>query len=370
MHDGSGKLIGALVANRVVDNAFLDALNFSREHVDLILINNGRLVAQSGPEQERPAATGERAVVLDQTAIKQALAGQIVIANDLINIAGAPHALAHVPLMVRKEPAGVVGILVDVGELVAFQKQLTSSLALIFTLLALVAIGMMALFVRQSITAPLHKLQAVAERLASGDYQQRATITAKDEIGQLAQAFNTTASAVQERETALQRLAATLEQQVEERTAELQRRSEEQTRLQEQIIRMQATALAELSTPLIPITDQIVVMPLIGALDTQRANQILSTLLQGIEASRARVAILDITGVPVVDTNIAQTLMSVARAVRLLGAQVMLTGIRPEVAQTLVGLGVDLQGLITHSVLQNGIAYALRSLTKQQQGGP
>jgi len=229
---------------------------------------------------------------------------------------------------------------------------------------------MMALFVRQSVTAPLRKLRSAAARLASGDYQQRATITTKDEIGQLAQAFNTTAGAVQEREIALQRLAATLEQQVEERTGELRRRAEEQTRLQEQIIRMQAAALAELSTPLIPITDQIVVMPLIGALDRQRANQILSTLLHGIEASRSRVAILDITGVPVVDTHVAQMLMSVAQAVRLLGAQVMITGIRPEVAQTLVGLGVDLQGLITHSVLQNGIAYALRSLNEKQQIGP
>jgi anti-anti-sigma regulatory factor/HAMP domain-containing protein len=370
MHDVSGRIIGALVASRVVDGAFLDAMNFSREHVDLILMNNGQLVAQSGPEQERTAATGERAAILDQTAIKQALAGQVVIADDLINIAGAPHALAHVPLMVRKAPAGVVGILVDVGELVAFQKQLTSSLAFIFTLLALAAIGMMALFVRQSVTAPLRKLRSAAARLASGDYQQRATITTKDEIGQLAQAFNTTAGAVQEREIALQRLAASLEQQVEERTGELRRRAEEQTRLQEQIIRMQAAALAELSTPLIPITDQIVVMPLIGALDRQRANQILSTLLHGIEVSRSRVAILDITGVPVVDTHVAQTLMRVAQAIRLLGAQAMITGIRPEVAQTLVGLGVDLQGIITHSVLQNGIAYALRSLTEQQQVGP
>jgi rsbT co-antagonist protein RsbR len=209
---------------------------------------------------------------------------------------------------------------------------------------------------------PLRKLQLAAGRMADGDYQQRAAVTTRDEIGQLAAAFNATAGAVEERETALQQLTASLEQQVEERTAELRNQAEEQKRLQDQIIRMQTAALAELSTPLIPISDQIMVMPLIGAMDSKRANQVLTTLLSGIESRRARVAILDITGVPVVDTQVARTLMDVARSVGLLGAQVVLTGIRPEVAQTLVGLGVDLSSLVTRSILQDGIAYALGSL--------
>lgn len=138
-----------------------------------------------------------------------------------------------------------------------------------------------------------------------------------------------------------------------------QQAAEQETkRLQEEIIRMQAAMLAELSTPLIPIDDQIVVMPLIGALDTQRVRQVLETLLSGITASRARFAILDITGVPVVDTQVANTLIQAARATGLLGARVVLTGIRPEVAQTLVGLGVDLGSIVTRGTLQSGIAYA------------
>jgi rsbT co-antagonist protein RsbR len=128
---------------------------------------------------------------------------------------------------------------------------------------------------------------------------------------------------------------------------------------QEETIRAQAAALAELSTPLIPISAKVVVMPLIGAVDARRAQQVLETLLQGISETNAEVAILDITGVPIVDTQVANALIHAAQAVKLLGARVMLTGIRPEVAQTLVGLGVDLRGILTHSTLQNGIAMVL-----------
>jgi len=145
---------------------------------------------------------------------------------------------------------------------------------------------------------------------------------------------------------------------------ERKRAAEEHARLQERIIQAQAATLAELSTPLIPINDQVVVMPLIGAIDSDRAGQVLETLLHGIERSRARVAILDITGVPLVDTQVAKSLIVAAQAVRLLGARIVLTGIRPEVAQTLVGLGVDLGDIVTHSTLQSGIAYA----TKEKPG--
>jgi rsbT co-antagonist protein RsbR len=130
---------------------------------------------------------------------------------------------------------------------------------------------------------------------------------------------------------------------------------------QEETIRAQAAALAELSTPLIPISEQIVVMPLIGAVDSRRAQQVLETLLQGIAATGVDIAILDITGVPIVDTQVANALLQAAQSAKLLGARVMLTGIRPEVAQTLVGLGADLRGIVTHGTLQSGIAAVLRS---------
>jgi PAS domain S-box-containing protein len=133
----------------------------------------------------------------------------------------------------------------------------------------------------------------------------------------------------------------------------------ERARWQEEIIRTQAAALAELSTPLIPITDTVMVMPLIGTVDSRRAQQVIDSLLEGVASSRAQTAILDITGVPVVDTQVANALVRAAQSVKLLGAQVVLSGIRPEVAQTLVGLGVDLSGIVTSSTLQSGIAHAI-----------
>lgn len=134
---------------------------------------------------------------------------------------------------------------------------------------------------------------------------------------------------------------------------------QEHTHMQAQVIAMQSAVLLELSTPLIPISDQIVVMPLVGTVDAHRARQITETLLSGISTHRFQLAILDITGVAVVDTHVANTVLQCAQAVRLLGAQVVLTGIRPEVAQLLVGLGLDLSGVVTRSTLQTGIAYAL-----------
>jgi PAS domain S-box-containing protein len=137
------------------------------------------------------------------------------------------------------------------------------------------------------------------------------------------------------------------------------RNEEERAALHEQVIAAQQAALRELSTPIIPLTDDVVAMPLIGAIDSNRAQQVIETLLAGVAASRATTAILDITGVQVVDTQVANALLRAAQAVKLLGAQVVLTGIRPEIAQTLVGLGLDLSGIVTRATLQSGIAFAL-----------
>jgi rsbT co-antagonist protein RsbR len=101
-------------------------------------------------------------------------------------------------------------------------------------------------------------------------------------------------------------------------------------------------------------------MPLVGAVDSRRVQQMMDALLSGVAESRASIVILDITGVSVVDTQVANAFIRASMAVKLLGARVVLTGIRPEVAQTLVGLGVDLSTIITRSTLRDGITYALQ----------
>lgn len=133
----------------------------------------------------------------------------------------------------------------------------------------------------------------------------------------------------------------------------------EREALQQQIIESQQTAIRELSTPLLPIAQNVLALPLVGSIDSNRANLIMETLLEGIATYQTDVAIVDITGVKVMDTQVAQALIRTAQAVQLLGAQVVLTGIQPHMAQTLVHLGADMSSIVTRSTLQRGIAYVL-----------
>ena len=117
----------------------------------------------------------------------------------------------------------------------------------------------------------------------------------------------------------------------------------------------QRSAIRELSVPVIPVSASTLIMPLVGALDSARLLQIQERALEALQRASARTLILDITGVPIVDTHVAQGLLMVVQAARLLGAGVVLVGIRPEVAQSIVGLGLDLHAIETASDLQSAL---------------
>lgn len=127
----------------------------------------------------------------------------------------------------------------------------------------------------------------------------------------------------------------------------------------EQIVSLQRVALQELSAPLIPVMDRITIMPLIGTIDTERAKLIMENLLQGTIKHNSEVVLIDITGVPVVDTMVAHHIIQAAEAVHLIGAKCILVGIRPEIAQTIVNLGIDLSDFSTKSSLKKGFMSAL-----------
>ena len=148
-------------------------------------------------------------------------------------------------------------------------------------------------------------------------------------------------------------------QRLQVELAQREQAERERAALQERMIDAQRERLLEMSTPLIPITDRIMVMPLIGTVDAERAEQVLEAALEGAQRLRAKVVILDITGMKHVDIQVVSSLLSTATALRLLGAQAVLTGTRPEVARAMVTLGVDLSALVTKGTLQSGIAYAL-----------
>lgn len=156
---------------------------------------------------------------------------------------------------------------------------------------------------------------------------------------------------------------AGLETQVAERTLALQRSLAEaetaRSQLAEQLAltERQREVIREMSVPVLPVSDNTLVMPLVGALDSARLIQIQEQALGRLEATRARRLLLDITGVPVIDTQVAQGLLRIAQATTLMGSEVALVGIRPEVAQAIVGLGMDLSSIHTHSDLQGALVH-------------
>jgi len=141
----------------------------------------------------------------------------------------------------------------------------------------------------------------------------------------------------------------------------------ERERLQQEVIEAQKRALQELSTPIIPVMEHIIVMPLIGAIDTTRARDITRALLAGIREHQAKAVILDITGVPIVDSDVAAYLNKTIQAARLKGARTIVTGVSEAVAETIVDLGIDWSGIETLGDLQTGLRVAMARL--RQRGG-
>jgi rsbT co-antagonist protein RsbR len=133
----------------------------------------------------------------------------------------------------------------------------------------------------------------------------------------------------------------------------------------EATIARQAQEILEVSTPVVQVWDGVIAAPLIGTLDSQRTEQFMERLLQRIVETNSPVALVDITGVPTLDTQTAQHLIETVTAVRMVGAQVVLTGVRPALAQTLVHLGIDLSNVITRSSLSAGLRVALETLDLQ-----
>jgi len=128
----------------------------------------------------------------------------------------------------------------------------------------------------------------------------------------------------------------------------------------ERIIRQQQEAIRELSTPVLQVRERLLILPIIGVIDPQRARQLTEQLLRAIRTNRAKVVVIDITGVAAMDANVANNLVQTVEAARLLGATVIVTGLSPEIAQTLVTIGVDLSEMATVGDLQGGIEEAER----------
>jgi anti-anti-sigma regulatory factor/HAMP domain-containing protein len=201
--------------------------------------------------------------------------------------------------------------------------------------IALLLLGVQ-LFSADAVGRPMAALLAGVERLTRGEYNTRVEAGARNEVGILGRAVNTMAETIEEQTRGLREQYA---------VAEAARLEAERTQqhIAEQLatIEQQAGVIREMSVPVLPVSNDTLVMPLIGALDTARLGEVQEQALQAIERNHTRHFLLDLTGVLMVDSQVAQGLLRVVQAARMLGAQVTLIGIRPEVAQSMVTLGVE-----------------------------
>jgi rsbT co-antagonist protein RsbR len=150
--------------------------------------------------------------------------------------------------------------------------------------------------------------------------------------------------------------------EIERQRAEMERAYTSTVVAQQEQQEQLLSTIRELSTPIIPVYEGILVLPLVGSIDSRRAAEITERLLEAIAAQQADIVIIDITGVSLIDTSTANHLLMTTRAANLLGSRVVLVGIGAEIAQTIVHLGVELHGLTTLADLQAGIAYALNRI--------
>jgi rsbT co-antagonist protein RsbR len=140
------------------------------------------------------------------------------------------------------------------------------------------------------------------------------------------------------------------------------KRVEEELRAKLDLIERQQQVIRALSTPIIQVWDNVLTLPMVGVIDSARASEIMQSLLNEVVRTRARYAILDLTGVDAIDTATASHLLSLIRAIQLLGAEGIVTGLQPSIAQTIVGLGVDLSGILTLATLREGLKLCMRKM--------
>ncbi len=234
----------------------------------------------------------------------------------------------------------------------------------IVLLLIAIAAVVVALYISRRVAVPVSLLSEGARRIGAGDLEHRIFLRTRNELSDLAEEFNRMAERLQEARERQEAWGRELEERVQARTMELRQafqQLQQEAAVRENLLR----TIREMSSPVIPVMEGILVMPIVGTLDSERARRVTEDLLAGIERGRARVVILDITGLAVMDTAVAHALLEAAQAARLLGAQPVLVGISPEVAETLVHLGVELRDLRTAATLQEGLQIGLGLLRRK-----
>jgi methyl-accepting chemotaxis protein len=248
---------------------------------------------------------------------------------------GIFHNYRNISVLSAFRPLDILGvnwaIMSEIDESEAFEGVTTLRNGMLVGLVLLIpGAVLIAVIFSRSLILPLKALSARATDLAKGSLEVDIDTRGHDEIAELARSFDTMRQSIQE------------------------------------LINRQAAAIDALATPLIPVHDEVVVVPLVGELDLKRMDRIREALVEGLYGSEARVAIIDVTGVPKLDETIAAGLSRAALSAQLLGAQVIITGMRPEIARDLAASDVRLEGIITERSLARGIEVALRQVGEER----
>ncbi|MCC7446562.1 MAG: HAMP domain-containing protein [Anaerolineae bacterium] len=242
LKNAGGVVVGALLMSREVDTDYLADIRFRRAGAHLAVIYEGKVLTAEAAASVVPTA---------QDGLNQALGGQNWADDQLVyTTTGAPLMLSYGPLRINGEVKAVIAILGEHQELLALERGPLANMGLGIGIVALIVVAFSILFMRLGVTNPLSRLQKVAERMAQGDFTQRAQADSKDEMGRLSIAFNQMVEAIQQRDAELVMANQTLEQRVEERTKELRKANalaQESVRLKSEFM---STMSHELRTPL------------------------------------------------------------------------------------------------------------------------
>jgi anti-anti-sigma regulatory factor/HAMP domain-containing protein len=232
-------------------------------------------------------------------------------------------------------------------------------LALLVAVPIVLVMALAAWAIARYTAGPLETLTRAAAAFGRGDLGAPVAVRRGGELGSLAEALRAMARDLHSSRAQIETYNQALEQRVADRTVDLEGALADLRASigeREQL----SAAIQELSSPVLPVFEGILVMPLVGAITGERANLLITSLLHAIEQQRADFVIMDVTGVPIVDTQVAKALLQAADAARLLGTRTILAGLRPELAQTIVGMGLDLSALVTQADLRSGVVYAMR----------
>ena len=293
-------------------------------------------------------------------AIELSRIGVLQMVDTLSQVQAEQDALINEPgTLLRQEVAAIeqeaLNNLNRTTTMLEQQTRQTQQVALVALLMLPLLTALIGLGLSSTITRPIKTLVDATTRLHQGDYEVVVPVYDEKENGQLAVAFNRmTVTLKEQRHSLLEQQTAMAQhnQELEAALTEIQAATAARDEL--------ARTVRRLSVPIIPILEHVIVLPLVGEIDEERAHDLIRQLLSGVAQQHARLAIIDVTGVPMVDDLVARVILQATRAVSLLGAHCILVGIGPETAQALVATGADLTQLTTRADLRSAVAYALR----------